>query len=150
LRKFQFRLESLLSYRVKLREQAEARLSALLAERERLMADLQNLRCEREQNLRALSQSESADATDLRAFASYHLGWRGRLTNLSRVLDQNQREVDDQRRAVMVARQSEKALSNLREKRLQGWKSDLEKTLQSDSEEAWLCLWNSRDTEFLN
>lgn len=145
MRKFAFRLESILRLRTRRREEEENRLFKLFEHRERLKREAAAMQRERSEAVRFVSEGAPANVTDLRALAGYSLGWQARAVNLRGSIEQNERSIQEQSRRVLIAQQQEKVLTKLRDKQFEEWRQEVERRTQADGEEAWILLWGRRD-----
>lgn len=143
MRKFTFRLERLLQWRVHERQREEGRLQALFTELERL--DTARLAVER--------NAESAEESVLRpdvlieerqALGCYRRFVAGERARLLRLRAELETRIETQRSALVDAERKVEALSRLRDDKLAEWRSQLGKEEEDLVSELVVARWGRR------
>src|SRR3954470_18404764 len=139
MKKFEFRLDSVLRWRDMQLQVERGKLSALLAEEANLKHNLENLRDERRSALQCLA-NEQLFSLDLRSLSSYLVGAEARATALQDQIRNRRQLVLEQRERVVQAEGNVKLLQKLRDKRQAEWKAGLEREIEANAEESWLAV----------
>src|SRR3954462_6289325 len=124
MKKFEFRLDSVLRWRDMQLQVERGKLSALLAEEAKLKHNLENLGDERRSALQCLA-NEQLFSLDLRSLSSYLVGAEARATALQDQIRKRNQLVVEQRGRVVQAESNVKLLAKLREKRQLEWRVSL-------------------------
>ncbi len=140
MKKFEFRLDSVLRWRETQFQVERGKLNALLADEAKLKQSLEALGGERRSALECLAKEQQAVAIDLRSLSSYLMGAEARTTLLREQIQRRCQSVAEQRDRVVQAERNVKLLLKLREKRQLEWKAGLERQIEANAEESWLAV----------
>lgn len=138
MKKFQFRLDSVLRWRKSQLQLERATLSRLLGEEQRLKLELQALADQRREALATLQRAGYLETVELRALSAFLVGSTARETVMHEQVARMQGAIAAQRSQTVVAERNVKLLETLREKRLDAWTAEFHKHLDAAAEEAWL------------
>jgi flagellar biosynthesis chaperone FliJ len=137
MKKFEFRLDSVLRWRDTQLQLERGKLNALLSEEANLRDSLETLASERRSALQCLAK-EQLFSFDLRSLSSYLVGAEARATMLQEQIRKRSQSVAEQRDRVIHAERNVKLLLKLREKRQLEWKTGVEREIEANAEESWL------------
>lgn len=137
MKKFEFRLDSVLRWRDTQLQVERGKLNALLSEEAKLRDSLETLGSERRSALQCLAK-EQLFSLDLRSLSSYLVGAEARATMLLAQIRKRRDSVAEQRDRVVQAERNVKLLLKLREKRQLEWKTGIERETEANGEESWL------------
>ena len=137
MKKFEFRLDSVLRWRDTQLQLERGKLNALLSEEAKLRDSLETLASERRSALQCLAK-EQLFSLDLRSLSSYLVGAEARATMLQEQIRNRSQSVAEQRDRVVHAERNVKLLLKLREKRQLEWKTGVEREIEANAEESWL------------
>ena len=138
MKKFDFRLHSVLRWRGSQLQIERAKLSKLAGEEARLKLELEALATQRREAVAFLENAERFETVELRAMSAYLVGASARENDLHDQIARRQQMVVQQRAQVLEAERNVRLLEKLREKRLQSWNAEYQKQLDSEAEESWL------------
>ena len=137
MKKFEFRLDSVLRWRDTQLQLERGKLNALLSDETKLRDSLETLASERRSALQCLAK-EQLFSLDLRSLSSYLVGAEARATMLQEQIRNRSQSVAEQRDRVVHAERNVKLLLKLREKRQLEWKTGVEREIEANAEESWL------------
>jgi len=137
MKKFEFRLDSVLRWRDTQLQLERGKLNALLSDEAKLRDSLETLASERRSALQCLAK-EQLFSLDLRSLSSYLVGAEARATMLQEQIRNRSQSVAEQRDRVVHAERNVKLLLKLREKRQLEWKTGVEREIEANAEESWL------------
>jgi flagellar biosynthesis chaperone FliJ len=137
MKKFEFRLDSVLRWRDMQLQVERGKLSALLAEEAKLKHNLESLSDERRSALQCLA-NEHLFSLDLRSLSSYLVGAEARAATLRDQIRSRRQSVVEQQDRVIQAERNVKLLLKLREKRQGEWKTGFEREIETNAQESWL------------
>ena len=137
MKKFEFRLDSVLRWRDTQLQLERGKLNALLSDEAKLRDSLETLASERRSALQCLAK-EQLFSLDLRSLSSYLVGAEARATMLQEQIRKRSQSVAEQRDRVVHAERNVKLLLKLREKRQLEWKTGIEREIEANAEESWL------------
>lgn len=143
MKKFQFRLGSVLRFYELQLDLEKATLSRALAEEQEILNTIAKRAEEvRQQNeeIRAMIEMRSGD---LRCLSSFNLSAQAQSIMLQEKLTRVRRVIDFQRQAVLRQERKTQLLLKLKDKKLHEWEQDAERRLEAESQEIWLAA-NSR------
>ena len=136
MKKFQFRLESVLAWREVERTRERDELGRRIAEEQRLKQNLMDLRAQR-QAAREELQRRPFMGADLRALAAYLLACEPREKTLLQQLAAAQRSIAEQRLKVLEADRRVRLLVKLRERQLTEWTTAVDRQLDAMAQDSW-------------
>src|SRR6476469_8112165 len=122
MKKFEFRLDSVLRWRDMQLQVERGKLSALLAEEAKLKHNLENLGEERRSALQCLAK-EQLFSIDLRSSSSSLVGAAARAASLRDQIRNRRQSAGEQQGRVVQAERKLKLLLKMREKRQGEWKT---------------------------
>lgn len=141
MKRFVFRLESVLRWRRSLFEQEQNRLHALVAERDAILLRLKELEELRQRAEQALLEAPAVTGSELTALEAYR-----RRLNLERARKQQEltdceARIEAQRQRVLEAQRRVRLLERLRERRFSEWEAELNRELEALAAESYLARW---------
>lgn len=144
MKRFVFRLESVLRWRRSLFEQEQNRLHALVAERDAILLRLKELEELRQRAEQALLEAPAVTGSELTALEAYR-----RRLNLERARKQQEltdceARIEAQRQRVLEAQRRVRLLERLRERRFSEWEAELNRELEALAAESYLARWKRR------
>jgi flagellar export protein FliJ len=144
VKRFVFRLESVLRWRRSLFEQEQNRLHALVAERDAILLRLKELEELRQRAEQALLEAPAVTGSELAALEAYR-----RRLNLERARKQQEltdceARIEAQRQRVLEAQRRVRLLERLRERRFSEWEAELNRELEALAAESYLARWKRR------
>jgi flagellar export protein FliJ len=144
VKRFVFRLESVLRWRRSLFEQEQNRLHALVAERDAILLRLKELEELRQRAEQALLEAPAVTGSELTALEAYR-----RRLNLERARKQQEltdceARIEAQRQRVLEAQRRVRLLERLRERRFSEWEAELNRELEALAAESYLARWKRR------
>jgi hypothetical protein len=139
MKKFEFRMDSVLRWRDTQLQVERGKLNALLSDEAKLKESLETLGGERRSALECLAK-EQLFSLDLRSLSSYLVGAEARATMLHDQIRKRRQAVAEQRDRVVQAERNLKLLLKLREKRQLEWKAGFEREIEANAEESWLAV----------
>jgi flagellar export protein FliJ len=137
MKKFEFRLASVLRLRETRLAAEKIKLQELLAERERLQKSLDSYEKEQKEALAWVQNTQDANSADLRALSAFLLGSKARRTTAQQALESCALDIQEQRVRLMQAERNQKLLLKLKDKRLASWQYDADRELELIAQEAW-------------
>jgi len=141
VKRFVFRLESVLRWRRSLFGQEHNRLRALVAERDAILLRLKELEELRQRAEQALLEAPAVTGSELAALEAYR-----RRLNLERARKQQELadcepRIEAQRQRVLEAQRRVRLLERLRERRFSEWEAELNRELEALAAESYLARW---------
>lgn len=137
MKKFEFRLDSVLRWRDTQLQLERAKLQGLLADETRLKAGLETIATERRAAIEHISRNQ-VDSLDLRSLSSYMVGAEARTNMLRDQIRKRSAAVQQQRERVVLAERNVKLLVKLKEKRHMEWHADFNREIEAAAAESWL------------
>lgn len=144
MKKFEFRLNSVLRWRQAQLQAERAKLSTLLGHEERLKVELEALRNQRQEAVAFLHQEERFETVELRALSTYLIGAAARETLFHEDIARRQQSIQQQRERVLFAERNVRLLEKLHDKRLDLWTAEFHKHVDAAAEESWLATHYGR------
>ena len=141
MKRFSFRLQNVLKWRLLQLELAEEKLQELFSEARRLEARQISLAEGKAAAERSVLAARTVPAQELAALDAHRRWTAAQQERLARQLLDCQGRITAQREQVRKAEQNLKLLEKLRERRLAEWTAALEKEYQALGEEAFLAQW---------
>ncbi len=139
MKRFEFRLQSVLDWRAHQLDLEKSRLQTLLAELAALDAALDRIAAEtREGEREAMASGDAQELAALGPFRDHQARERGRV--LSRRSD-CERRVREQRESVLEAERGVRLLEHLRDRKLADWNAEAAKELEGVAAESFLSRW---------
>lgn len=144
MRRFQFRLESVLNWRKTQLELEEDKLERLFAEQRRIEESLASLEQDRAAAGRQVLDAPVVEATQLQALEEHraHLARRKQLLLAER--GGCAQRIQTQRGCVLKAERNLRLLENLKERRLEEWRAETDREQEALAGEAFLAQWHRR------
>lgn len=137
---FQFKLESLLKYRILRRDECRRLMGEIMQHDAELVADQQRLTADRGMQLEEMRHLGTSGAVNIDASAARRF-YAGQLTGSIKEIDRRREMVAEQlnlcRQALVKADQDVKALEKLKEKQELEFRQAWEKRQQYELEESW-------------
>lgn len=147
MKKFTFRLASVLRlYEVKL-EVEKAKLSRALAEEQQILAALSRRAEEVRQENEAIREQIELRSGDLRALSTYNLSAQTHTIALHENLARVRRSIRSQRESVLREERKVKLVSKLREKQYLEWQEALKHQVEADAQEVWIAVHGNRGSQ---
>lgn len=138
MKKFEFRLDSVLRWRESQLQLERAKFSKLLGEESRLKLELEAVAAQRREAVASLAQAQCFESVELRALSAFLMGAAARESELHERIARGQQAVAEARARMLIAERNVKLLEKLREKKLDAWTAELHKHIDAAAEEAWL------------
>lgn len=146
MKRFEFRLDSVLRLRQMQLESEQVKLQQLLAEKQRLNANLEEITKERRDVKASVYNLTNLDNAELRTMSAFLLGMDAQAGTLRARLDGMARPIEEQRQAVAKAERKVRLLEKLRGAKLEEWKRDVDREIETIAQEAWLSARHARRT----
>jgi flagellar FliJ protein len=141
MKRFDFRLASVWSWRHLEREMEQARLEGLLAELREIENRLAGLEAERRASARAVLGRGELDAAELSALEAYLRERARRREALAGARADCGRRIEEQRRRVLEAERNARLLDKLKDRRLAEWRAECNRELETLAAETFLAHW---------
>lgn len=138
MKRFEFRLDSVLRLRELQLERERAELQRLVGEQRRLESDLEAIRRERQQAKSFVYEQGNLENAELRTMSAFLLGLDARTGVIRGRLEEIARSVEQQRQVAIAAERKVRLLEKLRERKLEAWKHETNREIESVAQEAWL------------
>jgi flagellar export protein FliJ len=140
--RFQFSLDKVLRWRTVELTGEEAKLKALVQGQLHLQSLLAEVSAERSKLISSLGTMPDLRGSDLRTLTACGLRLRRNAENLAQQLLKCGRELAKQRKKYSEAKRRVRLLEELRDRRLQEWKSEEAAQLEELASESFLANWN--------
>ncbi len=137
MKKFEFRLASVLRLREAQLEIEKNRLQELFAERQKLQNSLISISEERAASQTWIQNMAEPTSADLRALSAFLLGSKSREATLRHSIQNCNGDIAEQRRRTLAAERNRKLLLNLKARQKAGWQNEFDKELEAVAHEAW-------------
>jgi flagellar export protein FliJ len=137
MRKFCFRLESVLRLRSMRLTIERDKLGRALAETARLEKQIQDLAAERAAAIAFVQNEPGAGNSELRALSAYLLGYETRLAQSQEALETARLRVVEQRQRTVAADRDERLLLKLQDQRRAEWQVAADRELEALAQESW-------------
>jgi flagellar export protein FliJ len=144
MKKFSFRLASVLRLRHLQVTQEREKLERVLSEITRLEQSLASMAEERAEAVAFVHEQPSAESADFRALAAFLIGLDARARLLRTTLDQTRVLAANQRKSLMAADRNERLVLKLREKRLSEWRRENDAEIEAIAQESWSAARRTR------
>ncbi len=137
MKKFEFRLASVLRLRQTQLDAEKVKLQKLHAERSRLENTLAAIEAQRSSSLSWIQASALVDSSDVRALSAFLAGAGARKQSLLQAIAGCEKDIEEQRLHVLAAERNHKLLEKLKERKFTMWKADADRELEIIAQEAW-------------
>jgi flagellar export protein FliJ len=137
LKKFEFRLASVLRLRETQLMIEKNKLQQLFAERAKVENNLKSIAEERQESSTWIQGLASPGSADLRALSAFLLGSKAREARLQQALIGAEELIAAQRQRTLLAERNQKLLDNLKTKQRAEWQREFDKELETVAQEAW-------------
>lgn len=144
MKRFSFRLQNVLKWRLLQLELEEEKLQELFGELQRLLDLRGSLEAAKAEAERSVLGAQAVAAYELVALDSHRRWVAARQQRLARQAHECQIRIDAQRERVRKAEQDLKLLEKLRERRHGQWSAEVDKAYQALAEEVYLAQWQRR------
>ena len=138
MKRFQFRLQSVLRLREVQLEAEKAKLQYLLSEERKLMDALNASTAERLKAKTLVYGSAQIDSAELRCISTFLLGLEARAGLLRARINEIAQPIKNQTQCVIEAERSVRLLIKLRDARLHEWTQETAREAEIVAQEAWL------------
>ena len=139
---FHFSLEKVLRWRSLELAAEEAKLEQLLREQLRLQTLRAGLSAEKSNLDRSLATLTDLRGADLRAVSAYSLHLKRQSEDLARQVAQCDRDLSEQKRKYRASKQRFRLLEELKRRKLELWRQEQARELESLATESFLAIWN--------
>ena len=139
---FHFTLEKVLRWRSLELASEEAKLEQLLREQLRIQTVRAGLSAEKSNLDRSLATLPDLCGTDLRAVSAYSLHLKRQAETLAEQMAKCDRDLVEQKKKYRTAKQRFRLLEELRARKLDQWRQDQARELESLATESFLAVWN--------
>jgi len=137
MRKFRFRLDSVLRLRSMRLSIERDKLGQAMAETARLENQIQDLAAERAAAIAFVQNEPGAGNSELRALSAYLLGYETRLAHSQEALEAARLRVVEQRQRTVAADRDERLLLKLQAQRRAEWQVAADRELEALAQESW-------------
>jgi len=137
VKKFEFRLASVLRLRETQLSVEKNKLQQLFAERAKLQKNLDSIAQERNESEVWLQAESDPTSADMRSLSAFLLGSKARESTLSQAIESCDAEIAEQRQKTLLAERNQKLLLNLKSQRRVEWQHEFDKELEIVAQEAW-------------
>lgn len=147
MKRFEFRLDTVLRLRELQLERERAKLQQLVGEQQRLESDLEAIQRERQQAKSFVYEQGNLENAELRTMSAFLLGMDARTGVVRGRLEETARSVEQQRKVAIAAERKVRLLERLRERKLEVWKQETNREIERVAQEAWLAGRHLRRAE---
>lgn len=137
MKKFEFRLASVLRLRETELSIEKNKLQQLFAERAKLEKNLASINRERQESAAWLQQTSSPTSADLRALSAFLLGSKAREATLQQAIESCNADIAEQQQRALRAERNNKLLLKLKSKKRAEWQREFDHELEIVAQEAW-------------
>lgn len=137
MKKFEFRLESVLRLRDAQLTVQTNKLQQLLAEEAQLQRNLLSIADERKEAAAWIHRLSGATSAEMKAFSAFLLGSKSRESMLRQAIQSCEEDIAKQRGRTLLARRNQKLLLKLKSKRRFEWQAEFNKELEEIAQQAW-------------
>jgi len=137
MKRFEFRLESVLRLREAQLDAERAKLQQLIAEDRRIIAALDAIKTERREAKAFLCNRSGLDAVELRNIGSFLLGMDVKTGTLSEKRLEIGRRIEQQRKVVVQAERNSRLLTKLRDRKRSEWQYEADREIETIAQDAW-------------
>jgi flagellar export protein FliJ len=143
MRRFRFRLETVLGWRQSRLEAEETRLRRLFEELRRVENARARVEQEKNEGDRAVLYAQSADAADLEALASHRAHCAREMERLASERARCERRIAEQRQRLLEAERGMRLLEKLRERQYSEWHAEMNREQEAAAAELFLGRWSA-------
>jgi flagellar protein FliJ len=145
---FQFKLQSVLDYRLNVEEKILNEFSDVKRYLEEQKAVLQSLVSERESLMNDLRKMENAmiHADDVATLVGFIENVRGQETEQKKVIQQAGEQVEKKRKELVEAVKNRKVMENLRDRQSEEYRKNMNEMEQKNSDEMSILKYGRRET----
>lgn len=144
MKRFEFRLDPVLRLKELQLESEQAKLEQLLRKQRGLTRDVEAITRERWQAKTAVYSLTHLENAELRTMSAFLLGLDARATTLRAQLAEIARAVEEQRQSVIKAERKVRLLEKLRGSKLEKWKRETSREIETVAQECWLSVRHVR------
>lgn len=141
MKRFVFRLESVLRWRRSQFEHEQNRLRELAAERDRIRLRLRELDEDRRRQEHELLASGVLSGAELSALDAWRQRQRAERERCEQALGEAERRVAEQRERLLAARRRLRLLEKLKERRYAEWQAEADREMEALAAECHLARW---------
>ncbi len=138
MKKFSFRLSSVLRLREGRLTMEKTLLANFLSEEQKILGKICKISAQCDEQHASIRELSTLRSGDLRAFSAYILSSQTQVIALQEKLVQIRHAIAIRRQAVLRAEQDVKVMLKLKEKRLREWQRGQDRMFETVSQEAWL------------
>lgn len=139
---FHFSLDKVLRWRALELASEEARLEGFLREQLRLQTMRADLSTEKLNLDRSLDTLADLRGADLRAVSAYTLHLKRQAASLAGLVAKCDRDLSEQKKKYRAAKQRLRLLEELRSRKLEEWRREQDREMESLATESFLAIWN--------
>jgi len=150
MKRFDFRLGAALHWREIQAESEQAKLQQLLSEKLQITMALEALGAERLEAKTRLCLNAELAGIELRIVSSFLIGIDAHAANLRKGLQEIAPSIENQRQRVIKAERNVRLLIKLRDRKLQDWKHDVSREIETVAQESWLATRHSQRRSIVN
>jgi flagellar biosynthesis chaperone FliJ len=144
MKKFEFRLASVLRlYEARL-ELEKQKLGRMVAEEQRIIRSIEKLSEDMRTQNQYLRELIELQSTELRALSTYNLSTQARILTFGEELRTIRRAIQTQVQALIPIERKVKLLAKLKHRRRAEWESAVEQDLERECHELWLATHQVR------
>ncbi len=147
MKRFEFRLETVLRLRERQLEAEQVKLEQLICEERRIASALDAVGTERQQAKAFLCSRTGLEGVELRNISSFLLGMDAQAGVLRERRAGINRSIEEQRQHVIQAERNARLLTKLRDRKLQEWRQEADRELESIAQESWAAARFARTKE---
>lgn len=144
MKRFEFRLDPVLRLRELQLESEQAKLDQLLRKQRGLTTDIEAIARERRQAKSAIYSLTSLENAELRTMSAFLVGLDARAGTLRAQLAEMGRPIEEQRQAAIKAERKVRLLEKLRGSKLEVWKRETSREIETVAQECWLSVRHVR------
>jgi hypothetical protein len=142
MKKFEFPLSRVMSWRQTVAQAEGGKLQNLYAELRAIDSKEAALTAERERSEKAVLAAGSVTGFELAALDAFRRFTIAEHTRLEQLRSECARRIAAQVQVVALKRRDVRLLEHLRETRLKNWQRELDREIDMHAEEAYLARWN--------
>jgi len=144
MKRFAFRLETVLRWRRSQFDLEQSKLHKLVGEREVLRARIHELEGVRAAAEQAVLKAGEVRGEELAALEAYRRALAAQRANLQKALVACEEKIKAQRERVLEARRNVRLLEALKQRQRLAWEAELNRELEALAAEAYLGRWGRR------
>ncbi len=144
MKRFDFPLERVRQFRREQAEIEEAKLGAALRVRREIERQREVLLEQRAEAERVALDKVVQNAVELAALDAFRRHVRSRRESLARKITESDARITEQRRTVAEAQRRHRLIEKLKDRRMDEWRKEFERELETVAAEAYLAGWSRR------